>query len=90
LKTKPPRSRSAEDQIKRTLKTEQTPFSIASHCNVAYGARQARMVGKIWNFICENKKWWIVPILIFLLLITVLLIFAQTSPLSPFMYNNQR
>ncbi len=44
-------------------------------------------IGKeFWRFICEQKKWWLIPLLIFLLLIGALLLFSQGSALSPFMY----
>jgi len=34
----------------------------------------------------ERKKWWLLPIIITMLLVGVLLILAQTSPLGPFIY----
>ena len=37
-------------------------------------------------FIKHEKKWWLVPLLAILLLVAVLIIFAQSSPLAPFIY----
>jgi len=39
------------------------------------------------SFLRERKKWWIVPILVFLLLLGVLIIFANSSALAPFIYS---
>lgn len=38
-------------------------------------------------FLRERKKWWIAPILVFLLLLGVLIIFANSSALAPFIYS---
>ena len=44
------------------------------------------LVGEIWLFLRENKKLWLMPIVMILLLMGALLIFAQSSALSPFIY----
>lgn len=41
---------------------------------------------EIWLFLKHRKKWWMVPILVVLVLVSGLLIFAQTSALAPFIY----
>ena len=41
---------------------------------------------EIWAFLRERKKWWLLPILIVLVLVSALLVFAQTSALAPFIY----
>ena len=38
-------------------------------------------------FLRERKKWWIAPIVVFLLLLGGLLVFAQGSSLAPFIYS---
>ena len=40
---------------------------------------------EFWEFICENKKFWLVPIIIILLLLG-LLILAGSSAVGPFIY----
>ena len=40
----------------------------------------------LWDFMKINKKWWLLPILIMLLLVGVLIVFAHSSALSPFVY----
>ena len=41
---------------------------------------------EFWLFLRENKKFWLLPIVIVLLLMGALLIFAQSSALAPFIY----
>ncbi len=40
----------------------------------------------LWDFMKENKKWWLLPLLIMLFLVGVLIVFAQSSAVSPFVY----
>ena len=44
------------------------------------------LAGEIWLFLRQNKKLWLLPIIVVLLLMSVLLVFAQTSALAPFIY----
>lgn len=37
-------------------------------------------------FLWERKLWWLIPMMVVLLLFGVLLIFAQTSAIAPFIY----
>ena len=39
-----------------------------------------------WSFLMERKKWWLAPIVIVLLLLGVLIVFAESSALAPFIY----
>ncbi len=41
--------------------------------------------GEFWDFLRYNKKWWLAPILILLLLIGVVVLFSGTA-LAPFIY----
>ena len=41
---------------------------------------------EIWAFLRTRKKFWLLPLLLFLLLIGALLIFAQGSAVAPFIY----
>jgi len=41
---------------------------------------------ELWAFMRVRKKWWLAPILAVLLLVGVLLVFAQSSVLAPFIY----
>ena len=40
---------------------------------------------ELWGFLAQNKKWWLLPILILLLLFGVL-IFLSGTGMAPFIY----
>ncbi|MEK6857176.1 MAG: DUF5989 family protein [Nanoarchaeota archaeon] len=40
----------------------------------------------LWDFMRERKKWWLLPIVIMLLFVGMLIVFAQSSAVSPFIY----
>lgn len=42
--------------------------------------------GELWSFMRERKKFWLLPLLLLIVLLGLLLVFAQTSPLAPFIY----
>jgi drug/metabolite transporter superfamily protein YnfA len=44
------------------------------------------LAGEIWLFLRQNKKFWLLPIIVVLVLLGVLLVFAQSSALAPFIY----
>ena len=41
---------------------------------------------EFWQFLKVRKKWWLVPIILALLLLGALIVFAEGSVLSPFIY----
>ena len=41
---------------------------------------------ELWSYMRVRKKWWIGPILIVLLLLSVLIVFTEGSALAPFIY----
>jgi competence protein ComGC len=41
---------------------------------------------EIWKFLRARKKFWLLPIILIMLLLGVLLIFAQGSAIAPFIY----
>lgn len=43
-------------------------------------------VRMVWDFLKVRKKWWLAPIVVFLLLMGVLLVLAQSSAVAPFIY----
>lgn len=47
---------------------------------------RANTVGELMVFLWENRLWWVIPFVIMLLLVGILVVFAQTSPVAPFMY----
>ncbi|MEM3373737.1 MAG: DUF5989 family protein [Candidatus Woesearchaeota archaeon] len=42
---------------------------------------------EIWDFLKVRKAWWLTPIILMLILISVLIIFSQSSAVSPFIYS---
>ncbi len=44
------------------------------------------LIGDLWGFMKERKKFWLAPIIVVLLLIGGLLVFAQGSAIAPFIY----
>ncbi|MDX8411095.1 MAG: DUF5989 family protein [Mariprofundaceae bacterium] len=40
----------------------------------------------LWSFMRERKKFWLAPIIIVLLLLGLLIVFAQGSAVAPFIY----
>lgn len=47
---------------------------------------QITLVREFWMFMRERKKWWLLPILMVMVLVGMLLVFAQGSALAPFIY----
>ncbi|MBI2928586.1 MAG: hypothetical protein HYY24_23200 [Verrucomicrobia bacterium] len=43
-------------------------------------------VKEFWDFLRVRKKWWLVPILMFLLLLGGVLLLSKGSALAPFIY----
>jgi hypothetical protein len=41
---------------------------------------------ELWSFLKVRKKWWLLPILILIILLGLILVFAQGSALAPFIY----
>jgi hypothetical protein len=44
------------------------------------------LMGELWAFMKERKKWWLLPVILVMVLVGSLLIFAQGSALAPFIY----
>ena len=43
------------------------------------------ILAEFWDFLCHNKKWWLTPIILVLLLVGLLIILGGTAA-SPFIY----
>ncbi|MFT5206312.1 MAG: hypothetical protein ACI9CF_000047 [Candidatus Omnitrophota bacterium] len=41
---------------------------------------------EFWDFLKVRKKWWLTPIVLFLLMLGALIVFAGGSAFSPFIY----
>ncbi|MDD3089996.1 MAG: DUF5989 family protein [Candidatus Omnitrophica bacterium] len=48
--------------------------------------KQRPFLLELWDFMVIRKKWWLFPIVIMLVLVGMLIIFGQSTAVSPFIY----
>lgn len=48
--------------------------------------RDTSLLAELWEFICENQKWWMIPILVVFSLLGVLIFLSNTAA-APFIYS---
>ena len=65
---------------------DQRVADILKNQNKSFFKRQFSIFADLWNFMRIRKKWWLLPIIITLVLVGVLVVFAHSSALSPFIY----
>jgi hypothetical protein len=82
------------------LKSEAAQFSGLCHStellrkfrSYKYTARQSKlevamsMLGDLWSFLKERKKWWLLPVIAVLLFFGIMIVFASGSAIAPFIY----
>jgi hypothetical protein len=67
--------------------SRQLPFRSYIAMNFIRDAKSRLSIfGELWAFMKVRKKWWLGPIMIFLLLLGVLIVFTEGSALAPFIY----
>ena len=44
------------------------------------------LVAEFWDFIVHEKVWWMTPILVVLLAMVAFILYAEASPVLPFIY----
>ena len=44
------------------------------------------LIQDLWGYMRENKKLWLAPILVLLVLLGALVVFAEGSAIAPFIY----
>jgi hypothetical protein len=47
---------------------------------------KADVLREVWQFLKQEKKYWLAPIVLVLVLFGLLLAFAQSSAVAPFIY----
>ncbi|MBN2227190.1 MAG: hypothetical protein JW763_07475 [candidate division Zixibacteria bacterium] len=45
------------------------------------------ILGEFWYFLKTSKRWWLGPILVFLILLSLLVVCTESSALAPFIYS---
>ena len=48
--------------------------------------QKLRLASEVWELLSAERKLWLLPLVLAMLLIGGLLVFAQTSVLAPFIY----
>ena len=48
--------------------------------------RRTGVFGELVRFMWRAKMWWLIPLLVVLTLLILVLIFAGSSPIAPFIY----
>ena len=43
-------------------------------------------LGLIWGFLRVRKKWWLMPIIVVLTLLSLLIVLSEGSAVAPFIY----
>jgi Family of unknown function (DUF5989) len=47
---------------------------------------RSSLPAELWAFMRARKKWWLLPLVVLLVLVGLLIAFAQGSALAPFIY----
>ena len=48
---------------------------------------KGRVVSEFWQFLKQEKKYWLAPIIVVFLLFGLLIVFSQSSAIAPFIYS---
>lgn len=46
-----------------------------------------KIFGEFWYFLKTSKRWWLSPIIVFLIFLSLLVAFTESSALAPFIYS---
>lgn len=49
--------------------------------------RRLKILPELWYFLKTSKKFWLTPILLFLILLSLLIVLTESSALAPFIYS---
>lgn len=48
--------------------------------------RRIGITGELFSFLWHNKKWWLIPLIVILVIFGILLILQASSAMFPFLY----
>jgi hypothetical protein len=65
---------------------QQTARPAEPEAPVTLTVREKGIVGDFFDFLLHNKLWWMTPIVVVLLLMVAFILFAESSPVLPFIY----
>ena len=54
---------------------------------VPFMGRRLRIFSELLYFLKTSKRWWLAPILVFLILLSLLVVLTESSALAPFIYS---
>ncbi len=64
---------------------KQTPSTDAERFAREASRQQSGVLAELWDFLKHNKKWWLIPIVLVLLIVGVLVVLGGTAA-APFIY----
>jgi hypothetical protein len=47
---------------------------------------KSRVFAEFWDFLRQEKKYWLIPIVVVFVLFGLLIVFSQSSAVAPFIY----
>ena len=47
---------------------------------------KSRVFAEFWDFLRQEKKYWLIPIVVVFVLFGLLIVFSQSSAIAPFIY----
>ena len=65
--------------------SETTPKTPSDFEKAATDSQSENLVSEFWAFLAQNKKWWLLPIMIVMLLLGTLILLSGTAA-APFIY----
>lgn len=48
---------------------------------------QRGLVGEFWAYLKARKRWWLMPIILLMAILSLIVVMAQGSALAPFIYS---
>jgi hypothetical protein len=66
--------------------SETTPNTPSEFEKAAAETQGESLVSEFWSFLAQNKKWWLLPLLIVMLLFGTLIWLSTSTAVAPFIY----
>jgi Family of unknown function (DUF5989) len=67
------------------MMSETTPKTPSDFEKAAAATQSESLLSEFWAFLAQNKKWWLLPIMIVMLLLGMLILLSGTAA-APFIY----